>query len=272
MDGESERLLSFFQCLVPEQRYEVLAKASKLAFERCCPGKSVTEFAPTSMGGLPCEPSCTGQVPDGTIDASGLVLYRALHSLGEPDEVLHGTSLYDEGQLIPWLREGIDREAREHWPWWFPEEVSLDLDDFFEEWRTNLARACEGVSRAMARSAQDAESQDARVPDASADWVTYALMIDGDAIANELDRDDPGRHDVCLKDSIPYWNQQVATVSPPVVVLEVRLALYCKLRFLQAIGELPPTEDDLRDIEAALEWLRANTDQDSSAHHDSGTT
>ena len=144
--------------------------------------------------------------------------------------------------------------------------ISLNVDEpfaheYINTWRLNIAEACHRVATEMASSIVEAEQQSLSVPESSDEWIPFALTLDGERIALEMDWMEPGRFDADLLatleeiDEPPEQQDMLAqtNISP---VLMVRIRLYDRLRFLQERDELPPNEKQIEEIEAVLRWLR----------------
>lgn len=124
-----------------------------------------------------------------------------------------------------------------------------DFYDFLEIWRDDIVSACVVVEAGMAKTAAEARLQNVVPPRDAKDWVEYALTMDGEAIAEELDYFVPGDFDV-----------EFELDSPEHGVFDLRMDLYCKLRYLQRQydNELFEDPDDelLEEIQRVLDCIR----------------
>jgi hypothetical protein len=261
---DEKRLLMFFRCLTPDQQDQFLLQAGEAAKRRCLPEESVWSLAPCVAGISPgpIRRSVWDPDIDGTITE---VIRDAIHGTGEPIETLLRSSVFDESTIIPHFVHRANATM-------FKQGGGFNCDERFaqeyiKQWRYVIAAECYRVGSKMARTVPEAEAQRIPVPDSIEEWVSFALTLDGDRIAAEIeDWDEPGEDDVDLKGTIEeYRNPTIDEyeTSPPIShVLIVRLLLYSKLRFLQRNRKRLDEPKNLVGVDTVLQWLREQWHQD----------
>ncbi len=142
------------------------------------------------------------------VDAEVAKIVRdAIQGTDEPTETLLGSSALDESHSGNWFAGAVLATALKRSNVFFYKKWACK---YLAEWRSTIAAACYRLASGMARTVIDAELRRIPVPDSVEDWIPYALTVDGERIADELDRPDPSEY---------VENQTVAlrqtAISPP---------------------------------------------------------
>jgi hypothetical protein len=259
LSTDEERLVIFFRALTPSQQFNVMHSVGQDAANRCLLEVRTYELMP-ELGGIKPKHEPLVHWDSSTEGALFEIINDAIEATGDPESYLLGSEAFDELEAIPRFVEGASRTADQSafWHAVFDEQLARE---YINEWRENIARECGRVVQGMAQTAADAEAQLITVPDSPKDWIAFALTLDGDRIAEELDWCEPGRVDTNLLATLDSLNDEtgnLVTNDTPEVspVLLLRMALYEKLRFLQEHSRLPPSGEELIEIEHVLRWLR----------------
>ncbi len=270
---DEKRLLTFFRCLSPGAQHALLCYAGNRAVRHCLPLNSLFDLMPDGYCVYPSP--VKGDVWDSDLEGTDAELIRdGIEAAGGPESVLLGSGVYDERETFAAFVRGAEETFRRRD---FVDTIQMDsafARRFILAWRCNIARACERVVNKMAKTVAEADAQAICVPEHLDGWIEFALNLDGEAIAEELDWPEAGDFDVDLAGTIKSLSEQQEpepsadqeAISP---VLAVRLALYQKLRFLQKHEHLAETayEEEERTLDAesthereqilmALRWLR----------------
>jgi hypothetical protein len=238
LSTDERRLLTLLRAGSPRRRQMLVRELLESAVERYLPHRMLREFMPQMIAGTPLSGGgYDGQTPLGQVqcilDELGGMSWPVLAS--EDNDETFGTL----------AEQYSDRLLARH-----SSALSIRANDFIaflREWRSNVWNACEQVRKGMATTKAESEQQAVAVPDRFEEWVAFALTLDGERIAEEMGYPKPGQHDVAFDLS-----------NPLLTVFDLRLNLYEKLRFMARQGRLPgeETDDERRQIAAALDWLR----------------
>ncbi len=257
------RLLGFFRCLSDLDKDQCLNTIGEKAVSRCCPNWSVWALLPAMHFGVSLERRGTSIWDPQSGESYFEQVREGLIALGdEPFEWLLGLSRWDKDYAIPAFMAGARSVSHKNG---YYEPFNRDVTQaLITEIRDALVRSCLRVSSRMAKTVDEAESQNITVPTDVNDWIEYTLTLDGEAICEQLGWDQPGEMDSDLlyhtqekEDCLNEINELSVTdekrLSP---ILSARLDLYCFLRYREKRHEMPPSTEELAEIGVLLDWIR----------------
>lgn len=264
LTDDETRLLIFFRALTPSQQSQLVESAGTQAWERCMPEKGVFRFMPAAARIDPGE--ITGSVWSPNVEGTIIEIIRdGIENTGEPRDVLLGTDAFDEVEAIPRFSAAAQATADRRGTYFKFDEAFAR--EYLRAWRMEIASFCEWRTSRMAKSIAEAEQQELCIPDSADDWIAFALTLDGDRIAAEIGLDPPGYMDTDLRLGLSEFNKPsdqrlfVDDDWPLSPVLSMRMALYQRLRYLQAHDYPLESSEELEEIAEVLSWLR-----EQSAH------
>ncbi len=137
------------------------------------------------------------------------------------------------------------------------------IEDFFQLWRTRfflrILSEVEELGK-VAQTIREAAQQKIAVPESSSDWKAFALTLNGETIAQQLDWPEPGNFDVDLAETFTEVKDKLlkpTSSGSSFPILMARMDLYNKVRYLDRM-QTEPTTKEMAQIEQLLHWLRAH--------------